>query len=69
MARSAWIGNLVFVRHRGRDEPKSVSVNHRIGRAFHFNRWHVASNALVARAALLVVRVFLDSRCPWAVRR
>lgn len=68
MARRARIGNLVFVSHHWRDEAESVSMNHRICRAFRFNRRHVASDALTTYAAFLVVRVFLDSRCSWAVR-
>lgn len=68
MARSAWVGNLVFLGHRRRNEPESVSVNHRICRAFGFNRGHVASDALTACTSFLVVRVFLDSRCSWTVR-
>ena len=69
MAGSAWIGNFVFVGHRGGDKSKSMNVNLRISRALRFNRGHVASDALTSRAPLLVVRVFLDSRCPWTVRR
>lgn len=68
MARGAWIGNFILLGHCGRDEPESVSVNHRICRAFRFNRGHMASDALTACASLLVVRVFLDSRCSWTVR-
>ena len=68
MTRNAWIGNFVFLGHCGRDEPESVSVNHRIRRAFRFNRGHVASDALTACASFLVVRVFLDGRCSWTIR-
>src|SRR5665213_1909030 len=60
VARSAGVGNFVFVGHGGRNEPEGVSVNHRICRAFRFNRGHVASDALTTCAPFLVVRVFLD---------
>jgi hypothetical protein len=44
-------------------------VNHGICRAFRFNRRHVACDASVSRTAILVVRVFLNRRGSWAVRR
>jgi hypothetical protein len=62
MARGAWVRNVVLIGHGGRDEPERVSVNHRVCRAFRFNRGHVASDALAACASFLVVRVFLDRR-------
>ena len=69
MTRCAWIGNLVLVGHRWCDEPESVGVNKSLRWAFRLNRWHVARDALTARAAILVVRVLLDRCCPRAVRR
>ena len=69
MTRSAWIGNFVLLGHCRGDEPESVRVNHRIGRAFRFNRGHVAVDALTACASSPVVRMFLDGRCSWTVWR
>ena len=60
MTRSAWIGNLVLVRHRRRDELKSVSVNKSCRWTFRFNRWHVARDAVVAGAAGRVMGVLLN---------
>ena len=69
MTRCAGIGNLVLIAHRRCDELERVSVNHRISRAFRFNRGHVACDTLASSTAVLVVRVLLDRRCSWAVRR
>ena len=69
VARGARIGGFIFVRHGGRYEAERVRVNHRIRRTFRFDRWHVASDTLASRATIFVVCVFLDSRCPWPVRR
>ena len=69
MTRSAWIGNFVLLGHCRGDEPESVRVNHRIRRAFRFNRGHVAVDALTACASPPVVRMFLDGRCSWTVWR
>src|SRR5215469_393538 len=69
MTRCAGIRNLIFVGHRRRNETKCVSVNHGIWWAFCFNCRHVARDALTSGTAVLVMRVFLDRRCSWAVRR
>jgi len=63
MARRARIGNLVLIRHHGGDELESMRVNKGVGRAFSFDCWHVAGDALAARATILVVRMLLDSGC------
>ena len=60
MARSARIGDLVFIRHPWRDESERVRVNERAGRAFGFDFRHVTGDALAACAALFVVSMFLD---------
>ena len=63
VTRCARVGNLVFVRHRRSDESESMRVNHRIFRAFRFNRILVARNAPASGTAILVVGMFLDRRC------
>lgn len=68
MARSARIGDFVFVRHRRRDETESVRVHERVGGSFGFDCGHMASDTLAARAAAFVVRVLLDRRCPRSIR-
>src|SRR5580704_1123244 len=59
VANVAGIGNLVGVGLRRRNEAEGVGVDvHVRNRLLDF--WHVAGDALAARAARLVTRVFLD---------
>ncbi len=67
VARSAWIWNLVPVRHRGSDEPEGVRVNKGARRAFGFDHRHVAGDALAARTAIFVMRVLFERGGAWAV--
>ena len=68
MAGSAGIRNLVFSRHHRGDEVKSMRVNKGAGRAFRFDRRHMAGDALAARTTILVMRMLLDSSCARTIR-
>src|SRR6266404_4297701 len=59
MARRAWVGDLVLVRHLRRNERKRVRANLdvRYGRV---DLWHMAGHALAAWRALLVMRMLLE---------
>ena len=69
MAGRARVGDLVFVRHCGRDELESVRTHETAGHTLGFDLRHVAGYALSARAAALMVGVCLQTRAMGAVRR
>ena len=59
MACIAWIGNLVFLGQRGRDESKCVRVHLNI-RNGGLDLRHVAGHALASCAARLVMRMLFE---------
>ena len=61
MTRSAWIGNLVLVRHLWRYEPESMGVDLHI-RESGFNLRHVAGDALASGTAIFVMGVLCQGR-------
>ena len=65
MAKSAWIGDLVLISHRRRDDAEGVRVNHSAGHPFALDLWHVAGDALTTGAAVFVMGVSGES---WSVR-
>ena len=67
VATQARIGDLVLIRHRGRDEFKCVAANVDV-RDGLLNFWHVAVHAFATGASGGMVRVLLDSRSAGAVR-
>ena len=71
MARGAWIGDFVFVRHSWRDESERMGVNIRARDTFRFDLRHVAGDALTSRTAIFVVRMPFErghARAVWGHR-
>ena len=67
MAGGARVRDFIRVRHRWRDEPKSVAADVHI-RDGLLDLRHVTGNALVAGGACWVMCMFLDRTCMRAVR-
>ena len=61
VTRSAWVGDLVFVRHFWRYEPKRVGMNSHV-REGGLNLWHVTRHTLGSRAPNFVVGVLFERR-------
>lgn len=59
MANVAGVGNLVGVGLRRRNEAEGVGVDIHVRNRL-LDLWHMAGDALAARAARLVMRVFLN---------
>ena len=68
MTQRAGIGNLVFVRHRRRDECEGVGAHFHVAQC-RLDLGHVAIDALAARRAVLVAGVFFDRGGARAVER
>lgn len=68
VAGCARIRNFICSRHRRGNESKGVAADVLIGERL-FDLWHVTRDALPARAAGFVVRVFFDRARMRTVRR
>lgn len=62
MARRTRVRHLVLVCHCRGNELKCVGTDKRAGHALRLDLRHVAGNALVAGAAILMVRVLFQAR-------
>jgi hypothetical protein len=62
------LGNLVFLSHRGRNEPESMRMHESARRSFCFECRHVASDALAPLTAILRVGVFFEGSGARTVR-
>ena len=68
VAGGARIRNLIFVRHRGRNERERMRAHVDV-RNRHFDFWHMAGHALASGRTIFVVGVLSDRRSPGAVPR